>query len=844
MQKFSCFIVCFLWLFLVNSSSIKADIIPTPKRIIPKDGTITLKAFINIAFMNDATNLCLPAASIINESLSKYLNIKSSLEFEPTRSQILLKIINDKDKEGLISKFGIPRDKLEEAYIIGIFPDKIVIEGFTDKGVFYGAVSLAQIISQSKTNSIKQQYIADWADLPMRGISEDLSQSQIPTLENFKKIIDQLAWYKLNTYFFYLEDIFSFDNFTAIGKDRNPLQKKEVKELVEYAKKRYVDIIPIFETLGNQENILSINQFQHISEFPGANTLCIACPFTYTYLELVLQEIATTFSSEYIHIGGSQTYDVGFGESKLFAQKLGGLDSLHLYHYQKVYQICQQYQKKMIIYGDMLLRYPNNILALPEDVLVFHRPSKKTKVYTQGLTFSKSRLPFFMSPSAYNTESIFPAELLSFEEIQKESYFSKQYNSKGLITYNKGRIDFQAFKEFLYPTYAWTGHCAWSSDTLGREAIYDSYFNSTYQSNSKELKQLHSLFAEAENLVNWDEFWRHPALSPLDKPEDLPEDLTPLLRKEALLKTVKTSNPIFEMLNALIANQDSTSIQITLLKNQSNLYKLHQHFLKTFASKISMELEIEDLKNNKVQNIFDMIVRVDSITFDLKTLKDEFEIVWKQFYVGGNSLDLILYKFDLLITYYSNLKSEILLNKIESPLLQSDWIYDCEINNGAKCASISTFRTLVYLNAPSSRAILQYISETSAELYINGQFVDKSIVRNAKNNMLQQEKIRFINIKNYLLEGSNEIVFRIRNYNEGLLHYGLVDNIAASINATGYITLDNTKRIEINTNSKWQTKIDQGENKVSAWKKVSIKPRKLEIIAPDFIIEIPSNIER
>ncbi len=838
MQKLVCFIVCLLWFMTVITDTVKADIIPTPKTIIPKNGSYEMPRLMNISFLNDPNNSTLPAASIINEALIKQFGIKTSLEFEATKSQILLKILTGSEINDRINRFKIPESQIREAYILAIFPDKIVIEGFTDRGVFYGAITLAQIISQSKTKSIDQQYIADWPDLKMRGISEDISQSQIPNIANFKKIIDQLAWYKLNTYFLYIEDVFSFDNFTAIGKDRNALQKSQIKELVAYAEKKYIDIIPIFETLGNQENILNINQFQSITEFPGASTLCIACPYTYVYLDLVISEIAEVFRSQYIHIGMAHSHDAGFGESEALVKELGGLAALHRYHYQKVTQICKKYNKQTIIYGDILLEFPENIDALQKDGIVMYQPSDNKNPSQKTIEPAKDTIPYLISAPAYNTKSIFPQESKSFLKIKQLSSFSKQSQAQGFITYNKGEMDFQAFKEFLYPTYTWTGHYAWSSDTLQTEAASKNHFQDTYPEEIQEIRQLHQHFAEAQNTIYWNEFWRHPALEA--QPTFISDSSSLAERRNILLHTLSQTQPLLDSLAFVFVEQDSTSSEMSLVQKQVALYRLHQHFISTFADKISMLEEVQDLRNDKVENIFEMLGRIENITIDLASLKEEYRKVWEQYYAPGDNLELILNKFDALITYYFDLKQGVLFSQVTNPLLKSKWISDCPTEK--QCANTATFRTLLYLNAPPNRAILQYLTNTYAELYINGQFVDKSFVRNAKNNMLETEKIRFINIKNYLIEGDNEIVFRVRNYNQGLLRYGLVEDDAASVNATGYITLDNGKKISIDTDTSWQVKVENESNKVSNWKKAHTKDIKLEIIAPDFVIEMPSQI--
>ena len=105
-------------------------------------------------------------------------------------------------------------------------------------------MSLIQLLEKSKDNTLPAISIIDWPDMKMRGISDDISRGQVSTLDNFKKIIRNLARYKMNVYMPYLEDMVQLDSYPSIGKGRGALSKQEVKELVDYAGKYFIDVIP------------------------------------------------------------------------------------------------------------------------------------------------------------------------------------------------------------------------------------------------------------------------------------------------------------------------------------------------------------------------------------------------------------------------------------------------------------------------------------------------------------------------------------------------------------------------------------------------------------------------
>lgn len=110
----------------------------------------------------------------------------------------------------------------DEGYFLDVDANGIVIIAESEKGKFYGVMSLMQMIHREKRSVLVEGVtIHDFPLEKIRGITDDISRGQVSTLENFKKIIRFLARYKLNTYSPYLEDMFVFKNHPLIGKGKS-----------------------------------------------------------------------------------------------------------------------------------------------------------------------------------------------------------------------------------------------------------------------------------------------------------------------------------------------------------------------------------------------------------------------------------------------------------------------------------------------------------------------------------------------------------------------------------------------------------------------------------------------
>ena len=195
---------------------------------------------------------------------------------------------------GLEEQDHIINNLCDEGYLLRISNNKIELKANTPKGIYYAAMSLVQMLEKAE-GKLPAIEIIDWPDMKIRGISDDISRGQVSNLENFKKIITHIARYKMNTYMPYMEDMLVFEKYPTIGKDRGALTKSEVKEIIDFAKKNFVEVIPIFQTLGHYENILSQEEFLKYAEFPGAASLNVSNDSTYVFLENLLKEVGIGF---------------------------------------------------------------------------------------------------------------------------------------------------------------------------------------------------------------------------------------------------------------------------------------------------------------------------------------------------------------------------------------------------------------------------------------------------------------------------------------------------------------------------------------------------------------------
>lgn len=246
------------------------------------------------------------------------------------------------------------------AYTITVNKDGVYIEGDNATGVFYGVQTFLQLLPAEKltTVSIPFMTITDYPRFRYRGFMLDAGRHFTPVQE-VKKIIDQMARMKMNYFHWHLTDdqgwriqIKKYPELTQKGAWRNGTligrypgkgndnkqyggyyTQEQIHEIVEYAEKRYITIVPEIELPGHSS--AAIAAFPWLSCFPDQKSalpasmssiaslnsngkivqeswgvfddvFCAGNDSTFTFLENVMTEVMQLFPGKYIHIGGDE----------------------------------------------------------------------------------------------------------------------------------------------------------------------------------------------------------------------------------------------------------------------------------------------------------------------------------------------------------------------------------------------------------------------------------------------------------------------------------------------------------------------------------------------------------
>ncbi|WP_202626807.1 family 20 glycosylhydrolase [Steroidobacter agaridevorans] len=231
-----------------------------------------------------------------------------------------------------------------EGYSLLSSPSRIVISAGDSRGLFYGAVTLWQLLSKQKDGFIVPAVtIEDSPRFGWRGLMLDSARHYQPP-EFIRKFIDVMALHKLNVLHWHLTDdqawrleIKKYPRLTEVGAWRVPAgpaaaadidpatgkprlyggfySQEEVRELVAYAKSRNITIVPEIDMPGHASAAIAAYPKLAVIDRPSADVpadwgvypnLFNVEESTFQFLEDVLAEVVTLFPGQYIHVGGDE----------------------------------------------------------------------------------------------------------------------------------------------------------------------------------------------------------------------------------------------------------------------------------------------------------------------------------------------------------------------------------------------------------------------------------------------------------------------------------------------------------------------------------------------------------
>jgi len=295
----------------------------------------------------------------------------------------------------------------KEAYKMVINNNDVLVEAASATGVFYGLQTFIQMCPQSIHQQvgdanfsfeIAAATITDEPAFAWRGMMLDVSRHFF-TKDEVMELIDYLAFHKINTFHWHLVDdqgwrieIKKYPKLTEVGAwrvdrehlpwDARPPRKEgekttyggfytqeEIKEVVAYAQKRFITVVPEIEMPGHTTSSLAAypeysctgGPFDVVPGglWPITDIYCAGKDETFAFIEDVLSEVMALFPSEYIHIGGDEANKAEWEkcrecQARIKAEGLNNEHELQSYFIKRIEQFLMANDRTLIGWDEIL----------------------------------------------------------------------------------------------------------------------------------------------------------------------------------------------------------------------------------------------------------------------------------------------------------------------------------------------------------------------------------------------------------------------------------------------------------------------------------------------------------
>lgn len=511
------------------SDAVRAlKILPAPKEVRIVEGRIVIKPSTTILISNAEDRT---AAETLQKEIHDRTGMKLSIETvtaaPKTSGHISLGRLTDRGLRSYLESQGVKAgdDLGSQGYVIRVTDSGVLVAGRTAQGLFYGVQTFRQLLRPEgpggKMLAVPALVIRDWPSMEWRGVSDDISRGPIPTLDYLKMQIRTLAEYKINLLGFNMEHVFDFQTQPLVSPEASPkeaaLTPAEIKELVDYAGKYYITLLPEQQAFGHLHQFLKYEIYSDLAETPHGHVLTPTNPKTYDFIRQVYGEVVPLFPGPFFHIGSDETFELGLGQTKDLAARQG-LGRVYLEHLQKVFEIMQPYHKQLMFWGDIAVKYPELLTILPKDMIAVPWDYDPKPIYENIITpYTNAGLRVVVAPGAGNWGVIWPNLESAFVNIRNFVRDGQRRQAIGALntTWND---DGESLVDMTWPALVFGAAASWQPGESSIDDFKSSYDWAFYRNEGdtfsgvlENLDRAHTLLASVKlNNATHELFWSDP----------------------------------------------------------------------------------------------------------------------------------------------------------------------------------------------------------------------------------------------------------------------------------------------------------------------------------------------
>ncbi len=371
---------------------------------------------------------------------------------------------------GVLMLPSLPPQEAPERYALEVRADEVACAAENPEGLVCGLQTLRQLIRANRSgNALACLEIRDWPSLRWRCFQDDMTRGPSSKLDTLKFEASLGSYLKLNLMTFYMEHQYAFKKHPEIGPRDGSLTPEDLSALVAYAKPLRLDILGNQQSLGHFSQILKHSQYTNLAE--TADVLTPVREESYRLLDDMYSEVCPRLPFPWFNVCCDETYGLGTGQARELAAQIG-VGGVYVQHIRRVHDLLRdKYQKRMMMWGDIILQHPGNLSGLPKDTIVLTWGyDARASFEDQIVPFAKSGYEFFVCPGVNNWRRILPDFGVAVTNIQHFVRDGVKNGAIGMIN-TDWEDDGEAINAVKWHADAWAAECAWNASKTSPEVF-------------------------------------------------------------------------------------------------------------------------------------------------------------------------------------------------------------------------------------------------------------------------------------------------------------------------------------------------------------------------------------
>ena len=304
-----------------------------------------------------------------------------------------------------------------EFYALAISKTGIEIS-FRETGGLRAATATLRQLLREYGRRLPCLRIRDWPDFARRGVMLDISRGRVPKLETLLDLAEKLSDFKINELQLYTEHTFAYKKYKSVWQSWGALTAKEIQILDARCRELGIDLVPNQNSFGHLRYFLEnpkLKKLAEISEPYEDASKRICPPPNHARAESsrhpavfarALRRIAAEFFQPVFQRRLRRDLGFGRGQSKKLCEAKGK-GRVYLDFLKKIQREVSARNKKMMFWGDIILKYPKLIRELPKNVIALNWGYEANHPFAkEAAQFAKAKIPFYVCPGTSTWQTL------------------------------------------------------------------------------------------------------------------------------------------------------------------------------------------------------------------------------------------------------------------------------------------------------------------------------------------------------------------------------------------------------------------------------------------------------